>query len=139
MEMTRSVQVPEDIFHKLQNIAKFTHRTITDIIVNTINATFVSPTPLPAPISDELASMNLMKDDSLWDAINPSVTPKERQRLEVLNSVSKQRSLSSEELSEQQDLLMAHHHSVLRRAQAIAILTLRGYDISEQQLRETVI
>jgi hypothetical protein len=138
MERTLSIKIPEDVFQKLQRAASLTQRTIDDVIVNTVNATFVTPTELPAPIADELAIMRQMKDESLWETLPPSVTVQQQKRLEELSVISEQRSLSPEESDEQQALLEAHHHSVLRRAQAIAILTLRGYRISDELLAHTV-
>ena len=83
----------------------------------------------------DMASMQQMKDEALWEALHPSVTAKQQQRLQVLNE--NQPNLSVTERDEQQALLTAHHHSVLRRAQALAILTLRGHTISDELLMQT--
>lgn len=139
MERTVSIKIPEDVFQKLQRAASLTQQTIDDVIVNTVNATFVAPANLPSPMADELAIMHQMKDEVLWASLPPSVTAQQQHRLQELNEISKQRSLSPDEIDEQQALLEAHHYSVLQRAQAIAILTLRGYKVSDELLAQTVV
>jgi len=139
MEKTLSIQLPEDVFQKLYHIANTTQRTISELIVNTVNATFVTSVPLPEPLAGELAGMHQMKDESLWNAIRPSVTSGQKQRLEALSAIAGERSLSQRELDEQADLLMAHHRSILRRAQAIATLKLRGHVVSDEFLKQTII
>jgi len=101
---------------KLYHIANTTQRTISELIVNTVNATFVTAVPLPEPLAGELAGMRQMKD-----------------------AIAGERSLSQRELDEQADLLMAHHRSILRRAQAIATLKLRGHVVSDEFLKQTII
>lgn len=139
MERTISITVSEALFQKIHSIASATNRTIDDVIATTVDATYTAPVDIPAPIANELAVMQQAKDDALWDAISPSVSPQQRERLVELNAISNERELLPAELNEKQDLLMAHHHSILRRAQAIAILTLRGYSISDDLLRSSVL
>lgn len=139
MTKTVSIEMPDDVFQKLQRAASLTQRTVDDVIVTMVNTTFAAPADLPPQIANELAIMRQMKDEALWQALSPSITAQEQQRLQELNAVSEQRSLSPDELEEQQVLLEAHHYSVLRRAQAIAILTLRGHTISDELLAQTVL
>ena len=139
MEKTLSIKMPEEVFRKLEQAANSTQQTIDDVIVNTVNATFAAPPDLSAPMADELAIMHQMKDESLWESVHSSVTAQEQNRLQKLNLVAKERPLSEDERREQQALLQAHHRSVLRRAQGIAILTLRGHTVSDEILRQTVV
>lgn len=139
MERTLSVNMPEDVFQKLYHAANFTQQTVNDVIVNLVNAMFVVPTDLSDPIVDELAAMRQMKDELLWQAIHPSVTPEQQDRLYKINALATERILSPDEVQEQQTLLTMFHHAVLRRAQAIAILTLRGHVISDDSLMQSVV
>lgn len=138
MERTLSIKMPEDVFQRLQYVADNSQRTIDDVIVNSVNATYAAPVDLPAPLADELAGMRQAKDETLWDALHPSMTVTQQQRLEELNELSDERPLTQNELEESEALLFAYHRSVLRRAQAMAILSLRGYNISDELLQQTV-
>lgn len=138
MERTLSIKMPEDVFQKLQYVANNSQRTIDDVIVNSVNATYAAPVDLPAPLADELAGMRQAKDETLWDALYPSMTTEQQQRLHALNDLSDERELTQSELDEREMLLNAYHRSVLLRAQAMSILSLRGYEISDELLQQTV-
>jgi len=94
---------------------------------------------IPSNLLNELTTMAKAKDDDLWNAINPSVSPQQRDRLSELNAFGGERELTQAERNEQEALLMEHHRSILRRAQAIAILTMRGYSISDDSLLNSVL
>jgi len=138
MERTVSIKMPEDVFQKLQYVASNSQRTIDDVIVKTVNAAFTAPTNIPAVLAEELAGMRQTKDETLWDALHPSMSAEQQQRLQELNEIADERSLMSSELDEREALLFAYHRSILRRAQAMAILNLRGYNISDELLQQTV-
>ena len=126
---TVSVQVPEPIFRKLKRAADVTCRPVEEVLAATLNAALPEPSGLPPELADELASMHLFSDDALWAATEPSLSPTEQRRLGQLNRIADQRSLTKAEKAEQERLLTAYHRSVLRRAQALAILAQRGHPI----------
>jgi hypothetical protein len=133
---TVSVQVPEPIFRKLKRAADVTCRPVEEVLAATLNAALPEPSGLPPELADELASMYLFSDDALWAATEPSLSPAEQRRLGQLNRIAGERSLTKAEKAEQEQLLAAYHRSVLRRAQALAILTQRGHPIpTETELR----
>jgi len=86
-------------------------------------------------LMNELSTMVEATDDVLWDVINPSVTQQQRDRLNELNAWGGERDLTPVEHDEQETLRMEHHRSILRRAQAIAVLIRRGYSISDDVLQ----
>jgi hypothetical protein len=126
---TVSVQVPEPIFRKLKRAADVTCRPVEEVLAATLNAALPEPSGLPPELADELASMHLFSDDALWAATEPSLSPTEQRRLGQLNRIAGQRPLTKAEEAEQEQLLAAYHRSVLRRAQALAILAQRGHPI----------
>ena len=138
MERTFSITVPETVFQKIYTVATATDRTIDDVISNTVNATYTAPEDIPASIANELASMQQMKDQALWDAIEPSIASKQQRRLAEFNAIADERDLEPSEHNEREELMLQYHRSVLRRAQAIAILTLRGYTITDDILLSSV-
>ena len=126
---TVSVQVPEPIFRKLKRAADVTCRPVEEVLAATLNAALLEPSGLPPDLADELASMYLFSDDALWAATEPSLSPTEQRRLGQLNRIAGERPLTKAENAEQEQLLAAYHRSVLRRAQALAILAQRGHPI----------
>lgn len=76
-----------------------------------------------------LAAMHLLSDQALWSAAQPALSQAEQHRLRQLNHAAGERDLTAAEGEEQTALLESYHISVLRRAQALAILTQRGHEI----------
>lgn len=133
-EKTIAVQLPESAFRKLQRAAELTYRSVDDVLVSTIDAALTAPPDLPPDLANELGAMRLLSDDALWAAVQPSLSPAEQHRLRQLNHIAGERSLTEAEAAEQTALIEAYHRSVLRRAQALAILTQRGYSIPREDL-----
>ena len=87
------------------------------------------PPSVPADLVAEFVAMHLLSDQALQAAAQPSLSPAELYRLRQLNHAAGERSLAQAEEAEQTALLDAYHHSVLRRAQALAILAQRKHEI----------
>jgi hypothetical protein len=126
---TIPIQLPEFLFQRLKRAAELTHRSVEEIAATTLDAALPSHPNLPAEIANELAAMQVFSDDALWAAVEPSFSPTQARRLAQLNATTSERELSVAESSEQRDLIAAYRHSVLRRAQALAILAQRGHPL----------
>jgi len=126
---TIAVHIPESLFLKLKRAADLTHRSVEDVAVTSLEAALPAAPNLPIDIANELAAMHLFSDEALWAATAPSFSPTEEYRLTQLNAAAGERDLTPAEEAEQQSLLTAYHRSVLRRAQALAILAQRGHRV----------
>jgi hypothetical protein len=133
-EKTLTVTLPEATFLKLQKAAEVTYRSIDDLLASTIDATLSAPPNLPEELARELATLHLLSDEALWTTLWPSLSSAEQHRLQQLNHIAGERDLTTAETAEQSALLNAYYRSMLRRAQAIAILKQRGHEISERTL-----
>ena len=134
---TVSISLPERLFQKLKRVADLTHRSVEEVAATSLEVALPADQNLPAELADELAAMRLFSDDALWAATTPSLKATEEQQLLDLNTTAGERDLSSEETAEQQRLIDAYQRSVIRRAQALAILAQRGHNIS-RMVEETV-
>jgi hypothetical protein len=132
-----TIQLPEPIFRKLQQAANLTHRSVEDLLVATVNAALPELPDLPDDLANELAAMQLLSDDALWAATEPSMSATEQRRLSQLNHTAGERSLTKAEVDEQAQLLTAYYRSILRRAKAFAILAQRGHPIPSTATSQT--
>jgi predicted transcriptional regulator len=137
-DKTVTIQMPEETWRRLQRVADLTYRSVTDVLVTTLNAALNAPGDIPAELADELAAMHVLSDEALWAAAQPTLSPAEQTRLAQLNHLAGERALTEPEAAEQVALLNAYHRSVLRRAQALAILTQRGHTLSLQAEPQSV-
>lgn len=131
-EQTLTVRLPASVVAKLKRAAVLTYRTVDDIVATTVDAALAEPQNVPADLAAELAAMHLLSDQALLGAAQPSLSPAELHRLGQLNQTAGTRHLTRAEATEQEALLESYHASVLRRAQALAILAQRGHEIPDQ-------
>jgi len=138
LAQTITVKLPLPVLGKLKRAAELTYRPIDEILASTIDAALVAPPGLPDELAGELAAMRLLSDQALWAAVHPSFSPAEQHRLRQLNHTASERPLTRAEAVEQAVLLVAYHRSVLRRAQALAVLAERGHSLPVETLQQTV-
>ncbi len=130
MAQTVTLTLPDAVYFRLKRAAQITYRSMDDIVASTVAASFVSDADLPEGLAAELTAMRFFSDDALWAATHPSMSDAEQQRLAQLNMLVKERTLTLPEQAEQEALLDAYNLSMLRRAQALALLKQRGHDIT---------
>lgn len=126
---TIPVQLPESLYQRLQTAATVAQRSIDEILASAV-AVALPPAPdLPDTLATELAEMIWLSDAALDAATRPTFTPAQQARLAELNHWVDERTLTPQEKREQEQLLAAYEVSVLRRAQAYAILARRGHRV----------
>ena len=123
------VDVPEPLYRRLQSIATLAQRSVDEILTSAISVALPPSSDLPEALADELAEMIWLSDEALWTATQPAFTPDQQRHLSELNDLVDTRPLTPPEKHEQGELLSAYERSVLRRAQAFAILVRRGHQV----------
>ncbi len=136
-EQTLTVRLPASVVAKLRRAAALTYRSVDDIVATTVDAALVDPPSAPADLAADFAAMHLLSDQALFAAAQPSLSPAELLRLRQLNHAAGERTLTEAEATEQAALLEAYHLSVLRRAQALALLAQRGHAVPYRSSLET--
>ena len=75
--------------------------------------------------------MVYLNDTALWQAARATMSPEQRERLELLHHRQQQQGLTDTEKAKEQALLTLYRETVLIRAQAAVLLKGRGYDVSD--------
>ncbi|GAB4415227.1 MAG: hypothetical protein Fur0044_10280 [Anaerolineae bacterium] len=130
MSTTVTVTIPERLYRRLQSVATSTNRAVSDVLIASAEAALLVESAdeiLPTELSDELAAMRLYSDEALWLATQPTLSPEQQTRLTELTTEQTFRTLANMEQDELKKLLAEYDYSVLRRAQALALLSLRGH------------
>ncbi len=130
MAQTLTLTLPDSVVWKLRRASELTYRSMDEIVAGAVDATLIVEKELPDALEAELAAMRLFSDDALWAATHPSISAFEQDRLAQINETAHERRLLQAEEAEQQALLHAYDRSLLRRAQALALLKQRGHDIT---------
>ena len=126
---TVAVELPAPLVARLKSAADLTHRSVEDIAASTLESSLPVDPGLPPDVSNELAAMNLLSDEALWAAAEPTFSPSEKRRLGQLNSNAGERDLTPAERAEQDALIASYRRSVVRRAKALAVLAQRGHRV----------
>lgn len=135
---TVTVTLPDHLYHRLQLLAQRTNREIAEVLLASLEATLAgakADTALPSEVADELAAMWQFSDQDLWAVIETTLSPEQETRLNALTTTQGERALTTAEQAELTTLLAEYDRAVLRRAQALALLSLRGHSIPD--LNET--
>ncbi|HKZ84203.1 MAG TPA: type II toxin-antitoxin system Phd/YefM family antitoxin [Anaerolineae bacterium] len=123
----RDIRVPEPLYRRLERTAALTHRSVAHVLASTIAIALPPISDLPEALADELAGMSWLSDEALRAATQPTFTPEQQKRLSELNNLEDECPLTEIEQAERAALLAEYERSVLRRAQAFAVLAQRGY------------
>jgi hypothetical protein len=129
-----TVSIPDRLYRRLESIARATHREVADVLIASVEATLPinsADADLPAEVADELAAMRLFSDEALWVATKPTLSASQQAQLNKLTEAQGTRDLTASEQDELEKLLAEYDRSILRRAQALALLSLRGHDLPD--------
>ncbi len=124
-----TTQISEPLYRRLEGAARIAKRPVEEILSLTLAIALPPHPALSEALAGELAAMIWMSDRSLWAATKSTFSTDEQERLATLNDLNDERTLTGQEEAECTDLLAAYDRTVLRRAQAFAILSRRGHPI----------
>lgn len=127
---TITLQLPEEIHHRLERVAQATHQALEDVVFQTIQGNLPpSVDDAPADLRDELAALQDAGDEALW-AIAREPLPKEQwRRHQQLLRKNGSRGLKDAEREELSHLRSLTDRLVLRRSYALALLKWRGHTL----------
>lgn len=128
-----TVHVPEGLFDQLRQRARVTDRTVEQMLLDQLTNALQSP--LPQDETAELNALPHLSDSALWTLAAEQMPRAEQERLSVLLALNERVTLNATESAELDELLERGDRLMLRKAEATAILTKRGYTVSSVQLR----
>lgn len=128
-----TLEVPDELYDRVRQLADVGERRIEDVMVSELSAALHADTPLLPPDEEaELAALRYLSDDALWTIARERLPASAESRLQtLLEELSSRSPADSAELNaliERADRLM------VRRAEAAAVLTRRGFTVSPGRL-----
>lgn len=136
-----SVNLPEDLFRRLQKQAASEQRTVDDLVQRVLVRQMPAAVPmeddLPPLLKTELTAMAQLSDSALWTLARSSVPADLLNDLESLEDDADERELMPDEQARQDELLRQYNEIILRRSHAAVLLKSRGYDMSDPAVLES--
>lgn len=136
-----SVNLPEDLFRRLQKQAAYERRTVDDLVqrvlVRQLPAAVTVEDDLPPLLKAELLAMAQLSDAALWALARSSIPADQLYDMTILEDDAGERELTAEEQLRQAELLRQYDEVILRRAHAAVLLQSRGYDMSDPRVLDS--
>jgi hypothetical protein len=118
------VNVPDDVYHRLQQMAQASAQSIEAVLVNQLTTSLPLDELSPDEAS-ELAALRHLSDDALWTIAREQMPEAVQSRLSDLMTRNTRGKLSSSEREELEALAQRSDRLMLRKAEAGALLTQR--------------
>jgi len=131
MAETVVLQIPEALYQRLAIAAGATQRSLEDVILQALQ--IGSPPTwkdVPEEFQTDLASLDRLDDNSLWQIANSKKTPLEMERYYFLLSKQQEIELTDSEKLELEQYRTDRDRFMLLKSQAVAILKWRGHNIA---------
>ncbi len=125
-----TVHLPEALYQRLANTARATQRSLEDVLLHAVR---VGSPPtwddVPPEYQGDLAQMDRLGDDDLWQIVRLQQTPAEVARYDELLARNQAGPLTDAERVELDGLRTAAERLMLRKAHAAALLRWRGHSV----------
>jgi hypothetical protein len=130
-----TVALPEHLYQRLQNAATATQRPLADILLRAVE---VGSPPnwedAPAEFHNELASLDRLTDEALWQIARQRRSEADMQRWQDLLHKKASGTLTQEESAELAQMHTDADRLTLRKAHAAALLRWRGHVLPPAEL-----
>lgn len=126
MSQTVTLTLPDSFFQPIKRTAQVTNQPVEELLVHALQASLPPLDGLPEDLVENLTTLETLDDQSLWQVIGETVSPKLQRELSALLEKQQATALSASDqerlatVQKQADLVM------LRKARAAVLLRFRG-------------
>jgi hypothetical protein len=127
--------VPEEVYTRARQIAEETSQLVDEVMIQYLRTL---STPLPTLPPDEEAELDALKnlsDDALWTIAREQMTDDLQIRMQDLMDKNSLGTITSKEYIELEGLVERGQRLMVRKSEASALLTQRGYKITPKDMR----
>lgn len=129
-----SVSIPEDVYERARQIAAETAQPIEQVIVEHLRSLSAPVPQLPPDEEAELEALKHLSDDALWTIAAEQMPHPLQERLQVLMPKNSLGSIAADEYAELEGLVERGQRLMVRKSEAAALLTQRGYQVTPQDM-----
>ena len=133
-DFTVTVAISEAAYAKAQRIADDSAQPIERVLSQHLESALDDLAGIPADEKAELAALQQLSDDTLWTIAAEQMPRNSQERLTLLLALNKRGSLTDAENGELDALLAYGDRLMLRKAEAAAILTKRGNEVTSKDM-----
>jgi hypothetical protein len=125
-----TLNVPDHIYNHARQIAENSDEAVEAILIRHLETAFSQRIPaLPPEEQNELDALTHLSDDALWTIAREQMAARKQARMQTLMDANSNGSITDEEHQELAQLVEQGQRLMLRKAQAAALLTERGFQV----------
>ncbi|MCP4107305.1 MAG: hypothetical protein GY749_17475 [Desulfobacteraceae bacterium] len=130
-----TLHLPENIYRRLQLMAKTTHQPLEEIAFQSIQGNLPPLSDdIPPEWRGDLAELQYLSDAALWTVARESLPEKQWDRHQKLLEQNQTGTLTETEQDELDNLRTVTDRFVFRRSYTLALLRWRGYTLSPETI-----
>lgn len=126
-----TIHLSEQVYRQIKRAADMVRRPIDEVAAEAVAAAAPVMDMPASALRAELAQMAYLNDAALWQAARSTLSSDQRQQLQTLHDKQQRIGLTVEEQVKEQALAKLYRETLLVRAQAVALLQQRDYDVSD--------
>jgi hypothetical protein len=132
--MTYTLPIPDDVYQRARQIAEETSQPIDRVMIDYLR-TLSAPLPvLPPDEEAELDAMKHLSDDTLWTIAREQMAAALQEQMQSLMDGNSRGTLTTEERNTLENLVERGQRLMLRKSEAAALLTQRGYRVTPEDM-----
>jgi hypothetical protein len=130
-----TLPVPEEIYDRARQVAAGTAQSVEAVLLQQLKVAFLAPVPtLPLDEQRELEALTSLSDEALWTLACAQMVQDKQARMHVLMDANSQGTLDEAQRLALETLVVQGQRLSVRKAQAAALLTERGYQVTSEAL-----
>ena len=124
---TYTLTIPDDVYQRARQIAEETSQPIDQLIIGYLRTLSASLPVLAADEEAELEALKHLSDDALWTMAREKMAEILSSQMEQLMDGNSKGTLTPDERHTLESLVERGQRLMLRKSEAAALLTQRGY------------
>lgn len=127
-----TLTVPEELYKRVQKIAEAANQALDTVLVDYLRRLAETTVLLEDEEEAELYALRYLSEDALWTIAREKLNPSTEKLMQELMDKNSQGSISPEEYTELSQLVERGQRLMLRKSEAAALLTQRGYTVTDK-------
>ena len=130
MTTSVAVQIPQPLYHRLEQVAARLQKPVENLLVETLQAALPIADEIPESIRAEVVLLDTLDTDKLQEIADGEMAPDNQRALENLLELQNMRLLTEDEVAQLEALRTEYGRILLYKARAFALLAERGQPLS---------
>jgi hypothetical protein len=130
-----TLTVPEDVYRRVAKIAQDTSLPIETVLLEHLRLLADAAPILSTDEEAELQALHYLSDDALWTIAREQMVATAQNRMLVLMDKNSSGEITADEHEELTNLVERGQQLMLRKSEAAAVLTQRGFKVNPEDMK----